>query len=218
MLRLGLHVMYNDDDYSYYETIVGGVVANVQEAGTYTVKFDAATDLSDSAKEAGITNMTKMTSIYLKDVDVTNGTIGESIISSGKIKYTSIKLNDTELTLTKSDTFDLVNASGVADSGGPINAWEADKTLLGEGDIEVTPSKYFSFKAENPTTIEITFELSDKAGTDSGTDGNFIAGSNDRSKRNGNRGSECNSRPKCNGNGRPERNSNSRPECNKNSG
>ncbi|MCD7826656.1 MAG: cellulase family glycosylhydrolase [Clostridiaceae bacterium] len=162
VLKLGLYVMYNDSDNSLYTSELGSVYASVQQAGTYTVKFDCSTDLSDEAVAAGVSTFTKMTSIYLKDIDVMNGNISKSIVASGKIKYTSIKLNGTELALTSTDSFDLIDSSGVADSGGPINAWEAGKTILGDSDITVNKSNYyFSFTNTDASVLEITFELSD---------------------------------------------------------
>lgn len=157
-MKLALNVYYNDGTHAYYNNEVSKDVITVTGNGQYTVTFDCAKDLSEDAKKAGVTNLNKVTAIYIKDYDVTQGTITKSPVSACNIRYDKIVVNDTtELTITKTAPKSALKASGIFDTNDPINAWD------GSAVKEVTAqSQSASFNTiDNPTKISVTFTLSD---------------------------------------------------------
>ncbi|MGN0369840.1 MAG: cellulase family glycosylhydrolase [Butyrivibrio sp.] len=153
-INLGLHVLYNDSSKNYWGCETGEPV-KVTGNGTYTVSFSIAEDLSTAGVNAGITNMQKLTAIYIKDLDVTNGEATKSPLESADIVYDSVVVNGTPLTIIPHEASGAVK-SGVFDSGKPINAWDGSVVE------EVTASDHCATftTISNPTTIEVTFTLS----------------------------------------------------------
>lgn len=151
---LALHVLYNDSANAYWGCELSAPVT-VNGDGTYTLSFDIATDISDAGKNAGITEINKLTAVYIKDLDVTNGDATKSPLETASIVYNSVKVNGTELTMISHDPTECVK-SGVFDSGKPINAW--DGSVVEEVSVSDYAASFTS--VSKPTTIEVTFTLS----------------------------------------------------------
>ena len=134
----------------------------------YTVSYDLATDLSEAGKKAGITKITDLTAIYLKD---TNSS--ERKVVAAKIRYDKLLVNDTEIPLdmqneTKKEGIvvdedgfkDFLKTSGELDSNTPVNAWDP---CAAEAGLNIDSSTHkASFKdIENPTKVTLTFSIKD---------------------------------------------------------
>lgn len=155
-INLSLHVLYNDASLNYYGCETGSPV-NVTGDGQYTVKFNLAEDLSKTGKDAGVTQINNLTAIYIKDADVTAGNAKASSVEAANIRYDSVKINGQELTINETGFNDAMN-SNVLDTGGPINAWHDNPIVSG-----FTSSDHVAkiTAVTNPTTVEVTFTLSD---------------------------------------------------------
>lgn len=152
-IDLALHILYNDTAKNYYGTELSEPV-KVTGDGQYTVSFDLNSQLSAAGKKAGITEINNLTAIYIKDYDITSGNAKKSPLSSAEIRYDSVKVNGTELTINNSNFASALNAE-VFDSGKPINAWDGSVV------DEVTATDHVArfTTVTNPTTIEVTFTL-----------------------------------------------------------
>lgn len=167
VLRLALNVLYNDNDRSCWNNEVGPVI-EVREDGQYTVTFDCATDLSDETKDAGISTLENLTAIYIKDQDVTDGLIAISNLESCDITYDKVVVNGEEMTITKPDAKSALKDSGIFDTNDPINSWDGSAV-----DGISSAGHVANFKEiEDPTTVEVTFTLSNLvfANTDEDTE------------------------------------------------
>ncbi len=153
-VNLALHVLYNDSNKSYWGCELSEPV-KVTGDGTYTLSFDLATQISNAGKKAGITEINKLTAIYIKDFDVTKGNATKSPLESAYIVYDSVKVNGTELTMIAHEPTECVK-SGVFDSGKPVNAW--DGSVVEEVSSVDHTATFTSIS--NPTTVEVTFTLS----------------------------------------------------------
>lgn len=154
-IELALKVLYNDSGKSYWGTETGSSVI-VNGDGQYTVKFDLSTDLSKDGKKAGITSISNLTAIYIQDQNVSLGNATKSPLTSANIRYDEIKIDGKALTITKGDFKSALKANGVFDTNDPINAWD------GSAVEEVSSVDHVAnFAGAKPTTIEITFTLSD---------------------------------------------------------
>lgn len=155
-ITLALKVMYNDNDHQYWSAETGDIIT-VNEDGTYTLKFDANTDLSNAAKTVGITDISNLTAIYIQDQAVALGNAKASPLESCNITYLSVKADGKELTLNDlAGPKSALKDSGIFDTNDPINAWE------GSAVDEVNVSDHVAnFKGGNPKTFEVTFKLSD---------------------------------------------------------
>ncbi|HIV86438.1 MAG TPA: Ig-like domain-containing protein, partial [Candidatus Monoglobus merdigallinarum] len=153
-LSLAANVYYNDPGYNGNET---GEPITVTGDGQYTLSFDVNSDLSDRAKDAGIEFLKNLTSIYIKDNDVTMGSAVRSPLDGCLIRYDSVKVNGTPLTLINSEFKSAIKDSGIFDTNDPINGWD------GSAVEEVTTSDHtVNFTTvEDPAKIEITFTLKD---------------------------------------------------------
>lgn len=154
-IELALKVLYNDSSKSYWGTETGSTVT-VKGDGQYTVKFDLSTDLSKDGQKAGITSISNLTAIYIQDQNVSLGNATKSPLTSAKIRYDEIKVDGKALTITKGDFKSALKSSGVFDTNDPVNAWD------GSAVEEVSSADHVAnFVGMKPTTIEITFTLSD---------------------------------------------------------
>ena len=152
-VNLALHVLYNDTAKNYYGTELGDAVKATGD-GQYTVSFDLNSQLSSAGKKAGITEINNLTAVYIKDSDITSGNAKKSPLNSAEIRYDSVKVNGTELTINNSDFASALN-SEVFDSGRPINAW--DGSIVDEVSAADHVARFTT--VSNPTTIEVTFTL-----------------------------------------------------------
>ncbi len=159
-IRLAINILYNDSQNQYFGTETGSDVVTAEQDGTYTLKFDCSTDLSDKAKAANISNLNGLGALYIKDYDVTKGLERKSPDIDLKISYTSIKVNGTELLAAETAQQDAIK-SGIFDTGNPLNAW--DGSVITDGiqvDVYEVSNKSISFNTvENPTVFEVSFKL-----------------------------------------------------------
>lgn len=153
-VRLALHVLYNDSEKSYWGCELSEPVV-VTGDGTYTLTFDLNSQISAAGKKAGITEINKLTAIYIKDFDVTKGDATKSPLEGADIVYDSVIVNGTPLTMIAQKPAGCMK-SGVFDSGKPINAW--DGSVVEEVSSVDHTATFTSIT--NPTTIEVTFTLS----------------------------------------------------------
>ncbi len=122
--------------------------------GQYTVTYDIDKNLSEDGKKAGITQLKSMTAVYIRDCNKL-----KQVVQSAKIRYDKVVVNDTELTITKTDFKDALKTNGQLDTNDPINGWDGNAV-----EEAVTDSKTHTvdFKGiENPTKISITFTIKD---------------------------------------------------------
>ncbi len=153
-INLALNVLYNDSTNGYYQIETSPSVA-VSEDGQYTLTFDIAEDLSSAGKSAGITTINNVTAIYIQDYDVTVGNATVSPITAASIRYDSVSVNGTELTITDSNFYSAMSGTKL-DTGKPINAWGG--TVV-DG---ISVSNYTASFSDisNPTSISVTFTVS----------------------------------------------------------
>ena len=165
-MRLAIHVRYNFEEtaddgtalHSYYGTELSSDIITVNGDGTYTLKFDCATDLSKDAINNGVKSLNGIGSLYIKDYDVTKGNQKKSPEGDGKLSYTSIKVDGTEL-LTAPTAEQSAMKGGVFDTGNPLNAW--DGSVVPEDKLDIKKSlNMINFKGmDSPQVIEITFKM-----------------------------------------------------------
>lgn len=154
VLNAALHVMYNDVELGCYNTEIGVPVA-ITGDGQYTVTFDCA-DLTEATTVLGVTGLNNLTSIYIKDADVTSGALLQSNVASCEVRWDSIVVDGVELTITNSE-FKTGMRGFTFDTTDPINAWEGScvqEIVWNETDHVV------NFAQENPQVITVTFTVS----------------------------------------------------------
>ncbi len=128
--------------------------------GQYTLTYDLSKDLSADGEKADITKLENLTAVFIRDTNTL-----KPVVSQAKIRYDKVAVNDTELTLKKTDSMDaegfknLLKDNGQLDSNDPINGWDGSAVE----EITVNSSKHsVSFKdIENPTKISVTFTIKD---------------------------------------------------------
>ena len=154
-VELALNVYYNDADHSYYKNEAGESII-VTENGQYTLSFDCSKDLSDEAVAAGVSALTNLTAIYI--LDMGSAKSEPSDITSCNIKYDSIVVDGTELTITMTEPKSALKNTGIFDTNDPINGWDGssvEEVVNSDGHV----ANFTTLK--NPTTITVTFTLSD---------------------------------------------------------
>lgn len=154
-VRLSLNVYYNDSMHNYFSNEISDDVISVNKNGQYTLSFDCASDLSDAAKAAGVSDLNKVTAIYLKDYDVATGKSSKTPFSACQIRYDKITVDGTELTLKNNDYKSALKDSGIFDTNDPINAW--DGSAIEEVSISNHVASFSTVEA--PKKITITFTL-----------------------------------------------------------
>ncbi len=153
-ITLALNVYYNDNKNEYWGNEYSDATITVSESGQYTLTFDCSKDLSDTAKAAGVSTLSRLTAIYIKDHDVTLGNATVSPLESCDIMYNKIVVDGVELTITQTEPKSALKSSGIFDTNDPINSWD------GSAVEEVSCiSNIASFVDMDPTTIEVTFTL-----------------------------------------------------------
>ncbi|MGN0141860.1 MAG: cellulase family glycosylhydrolase [Roseburia sp.] len=155
ILTLSLNVLYNDDSISYYGNETGPVI-EVTGDGQYTVTFDCGADLSSAAAAAGVTGLNNLTAIYIKDYAVTAGEQKKSNLTSCDIRYDSIVVDGTELTINQSESKSALKSSGIFDTNDPFNSWDGSAV----DEVQVKSHVLNLDGIENPQTVTVTFTLS----------------------------------------------------------
>ena len=146
-VELALNVYYNDADHSYYDNEAGESII-VSKDGQYTLSFDCSKDLSDAAVAAGVNSLTNLTAIYI--LDVGSAKSEPSNITACNIKYDSVAVDGTELTITKTDVKSAIKSTGIFDTNDPINAWDGSAVE----EVASTSEHVANFTTvKNPTKI-----------------------------------------------------------------
>lgn len=155
-IKLAINVYYNDSAKGYWGNEISEDVLTVTEDGQYQLTFDCTRDLSSSATAKGVTGLSNLTSIYIKDYDVAKGTLSKSIVKQCNIRYDEISVDGQALTITNSAFKSALKASGILDTNDPINSWD------GSAVSEVKCSNYIAnfTTATEPKSITIKFTLS----------------------------------------------------------
>ena len=156
VLRLALNVMFNDLELSCYNNETGPII-EITEDGTYTVTFSCAENLSESSKNIGITGLNNLTSVYIKDYDVTVGNLKKSNVVACDIRWDSVVVDGVELTITNSEFKSAMKSSGIFDTNDPLNAW--DGSSVEEVTVDTT-NHVLNINMDNPQTITVTFTIS----------------------------------------------------------
>lgn len=155
-ITLALNVYYNDSKHSYYSNEVSSNTITVSGNGQYTLSFDCSTDLSSNAINAGVTGLSNLTAIYIKDYSVTTGASSVSPLVSCDIMYDEVIVNGVALTINQTEPKSALKSSGIFDTNDPINSWDGSAV-----DEVKTAGNVANFTdIENPTTVEVTFTLS----------------------------------------------------------
>lgn len=166
-LQLAVNVYYNDSIHNYYANEVSQDVLTTSLNGQYSLTFDCDRDLSDKAKESGISTLTRLTAIYIKDFLVTNQTASVSPLEKCNIRYDAITVDGVNLTIKNMEPKSALKDSGIFDTNDPINSWDGSAV---EEVNTINGAAYFS-TVSNPKKITITFTLSDMIFT-----GGIVAG------------------------------------------
>lgn len=155
VLSLSLNVLYNDESLSFFGNETGPVI-EVEEEGQYTVTFDCGTDLSAAATAAGVTGLNNLTAIYIKDYAVTSGEQKKSNLVSCDIRYDTIVVDGTELTVNQTESKSALKSSGIFDTNDPFNSWDGSAV----DEVQVKSHVLNLDGIENPQTVTVTFTIS----------------------------------------------------------
>ncbi len=156
-LQLAVNVYYNDGVHDYYANEVSGDVQTITGDGQYTLTFDCDTDLSEDAKKKGVDTLNRVTAIYIKDYQVTQGELSTSVVKRCNIRYDAIDVDGKALTIKTTEAKSAIKDSGIFDTNDPINAWDGSAVEEVSNNNNVA-----SFRGiENPKKISITFTLSE---------------------------------------------------------
>ncbi len=154
-IQVALNAYYTDGTHNYYGNDVGEAIT-ITGNGQYTVVIDAEKDLSDAAKAAGVTSLSGIGSLYIKDYLVTTAVKTKTEVASCEIQYDKVVVDGKELTVTQKAPKTALKA-GVLDTGDPMNAWDGSAV---EG---VTANSDFTLNIAGitePKHIEVTFTIS----------------------------------------------------------
>lgn len=154
-IRLALNVYYNDEALSYFSNEVGEPITVTGE-GQYTVKFNCETDLSQTARDLGVSGLLNLTAIYIKDQDVTEGLAKKSPLASCDIMFDEIYVNDTKMTITQEAPKSALKASGIFDTNDPFNSWDGSQVK----EVQVSNHVLNIGCPTTPTEVTVTFTLS----------------------------------------------------------
>lgn len=154
VLYLALNVLYNDASLGYTGNETGPVV-EVRGDGQYTVTFDCAADLSETAVALGVQGLYNLTAIYIKDYKVTLGEQKTSGLAACDITWDQVLVNGQELTITKPGPKSALKSSGVFDTNDPFNSWDGSAVEEASAADHV-----LNIHVENPQTVSVTFTLS----------------------------------------------------------
>jgi hypothetical protein len=154
-INLSLNVYYNDAAAKYYSNEHGPVI-NITADGQYTLSFDCTTDLSDTAKAAGVASLRNLTAVYIKDQDVTDGKVTVSDVESADIMFDRVTVDGKDLTITQTEPKSAIKDSGVFDTNDPLNSWDGSQV----SEVNVYDHVLNIVGFTDPKKIEVTFTIS----------------------------------------------------------
>ncbi len=155
ILRLALNVMWNDTALGCFNNETGEVLEITQD-GQYTLSFDCA-DLSAETVALGVTGLNNLTSIYIKDHDVTTAQQVRSNVVACQIRWDRIVVDGVELTITNPEFKDAMKSNGVFDTNDPFNAW--DGSSVAEVTVD-TENHVLNIDLDDPQVVSVTFTIS----------------------------------------------------------
>ncbi len=153
-IKVSINVYFNDAEHNYFKNEAGSVLY-ISKEGTYVMTFDCDKDLSDGAKDLGISSLSNLTAIYFLDAGVAEG--AQSPLKAANIKYEKVVVDGKELTLTNNTPKSAFKSNGVFDTNDPINSW--DGSVVEE--VAVSNHVLNFTDPSRPKKISITFTLSD---------------------------------------------------------
>lgn len=155
VLRLALNVMWNDTALGCFNNETGEVLEITQD-GQYTLTFDCA-DMSEETAALGVTGLNNLTSIYIKDYDVTTAQQVRSNVVACQIRWDKIVVDGVELTITNGEFKDAMKSNGVFDTNDPFNAWDGSSVLEVSVDTE---NHVLNIDLDDPQSVSVTFTIS----------------------------------------------------------
>lgn len=155
ILRLALNVMWNDTELGCFNNETGEVLT-ITEDGQYTLTFDCA-NLSEATKALGVTGLNNLTSIYIKDYDVTTAELIRSNVVACEIRWDKIVVDDVELTITDGEFKSAMKETGIFDTNDQFNAWDGSSVAEVTVDAE---NHVLNINMDNPQTVSVTFTIS----------------------------------------------------------
>lgn len=155
VLRLALNVMWNDTALGCFNNETGEVLEITQD-GQYTLTFDCAAMSAETAA-LGVTGLNNLTSIYIKDYDVTTAQQVRSNVVACQIRWDKIVVDGVELTITNGEFKDAMKSNGVFDTNDPFNAW--DGSSVQEVSVD-TENHVLNIDLDDPQVVSVTFTIS----------------------------------------------------------
>ena len=155
-ISLALNVYYNDAYAGYYSNEVGTPI-EITGDGQYTATFDCTADLSAAATTAGVTSLTNLTAVYLKDEAVAQGKEKKTPLSSCNIMFDEVIVDGVNMTITQTEPKSALKSSGILDTNDPLNSWDGSQVE----EVTVTDHVLNITAAVNPKKITVVFTLSD---------------------------------------------------------
>ncbi len=156
-IELGINVYYNDADTNYFNNEYSDETITITGDGKYTLTFDCSKDLSDAAKNAGVTGLNNLTAVYIKDHAITLGNDYKSHLDSCNIFWNSVVVDGVELTVNQTEPKSAIKSNKQFDTNDPINSW--DGSYVDEVTVENHVLNIVG--VENPQVVTITFTISD---------------------------------------------------------
>lgn len=155
-IQVALNAYFSDSVNNYFGNDEGEPVT-ITGNGQYTVVFDAATDLSDAAKAAGVNSLARIGSLYIKDHLVTIAEKTKTPVATCDIKYDKLVIDGVDMKVIKTESETALKA-GTLDTGDPLNAWEGCAV---EG-VTINSRDYTLSVDGNPDPqrVEVTFTIS----------------------------------------------------------
>ena len=155
-IQVALNAYFSDSVNNYYGNDEGAVTT-ITGNGQYTVVFDAATDLSDAARAAGVTSLARIGSLYIKDHLVTTAVKTRTEVATCDIQYDKIVIDGVDMKVIKTTPKTALKA-GTLDTGDPLNAWEGcavEGVTINDRDFTLSVDGN-----PDPKRIEVTFTIS----------------------------------------------------------
>ena len=154
-IALSLNVYFNDSEHNYFSNETGEAIT-VSGEGQYTLAFDTGKDFSKAAQDAGVTGLSNLTAIYIKDDSVIKGAAKKSPLASCDIRYDRITVDGMEQKLLMTQPKSALKASGIFDTNDPINSW--DGSVIEGVTVENHVLNFIGM--DDPRHVEVTFTLS----------------------------------------------------------
>lgn len=155
---VALKVGFGKNEHEYEAEEVGKPI-KITNNGQYTVVFDCTTDLSKTAKIAGVTSITDIFGVSIEDYDFIYTNSTQSPLVSCDITYEKILVDGVEMTIVKEKSTPkpgLRGTSGIFETSDLISVWNGSTIE----EIQQTGQLINFTTVKNPNKIEVTFTIS----------------------------------------------------------